>query len=245
MNTLDYELARARLKKVNAMITDLQRQATKIEKLLNHYQSTGDFEAKPDSESSEEWIHKTQELIKDVAKINETYNTYKKVLTYGVTRLRNVYGVVIEQMRKDFSYKYDIGRRVGILEAISDDDTVRDIFFNIISEMMPSTYWSNDIDDVIKFEGNNISTDVATNSPEDIIRRMVEPLAEKMDDNSKGFNKTYRIIYNNMDCHWGNLQTRYMNSHNTQNVPSKLTIVANNPAVFRKFKQSVKELLDG
>lgn len=107
----------------------------------------------------------------------------------------------------------------------------------ILRGLFPENYWSHK-DGVIADEYTEVKTQ------EEIVRDIIKPLAEKYNDTTKGYNKTFRIVYKRMGCSWSNLQTRYKNSNNLKTTPQKLTIVTNNQDVFRKFKKCVRELLD-
>lgn len=151
--------------------------------------------------------------------------------------MRNVYGIVIEQLRKEYRDKYGRDSLPEALEAISEDKTSRDLFETILRGLFPKGYWNHE-DDTADDNYNECKTQ------EEIVRDLIKPLAEKYNDLSKGYNKTLRVVYKRMDCSWSNLQTRYKNNNNLKTIPQKMTIVINNQSVFRKFKKCVNELLD-
>lgn len=80
--------------------------------------------------------------------------------------------------------------------------------------------------------------------PEELILKILVPLAIKRKDDSFGYAETFDLVCDKMDCSWGNLQTRYMNRNNLEEAPSKLTIIVSNANVLRKFKKTVRILLE-
>lgn len=164
------------------------------------------------------------------------FPTYNSVMRTVYSKMRNVYGIVLEQIRKDYKDKYGLDYSPDVLEAIGDNKNIKNIFESILKGLFPDEYWCC---------GEKYSEDgVESKSREAMVRELIKPLAEKYDDHSKGYNKTLRIIYSRMDCSWSNLQTRYKKTNGLRAIPQKITIVINNPEVYRKFKKSVRELLD-
>lgn len=96
-----YEQALRQLAGLEKTIRDLKRYASNLV-------STGDFTEKPTRMSNEAWQKRASETIKELMKTDKkNYPTFNSVLVPIYIRLRNVYGVVLDQLRKDFKYKYD------------------------------------------------------------------------------------------------------------------------------------------
>lgn len=184
------------------------------------------------------WQTDMKNIAYELIHINkEEFPTYNSVLKAVYLKLRNVYGIVLDQLRKEYKDRYGLDYFPDALEAVSDDKTSRDLFEMVLRGLFPQDYWSHK-DGVIDDEYSEIKTQ------EEIVRDIIKPLAEKYNDATKGYNKTFRVVYKRMGCSWSNLQTRYKNSNNLKTTPQKLTIVINNQDVFRKFKKCVRELLD-
>ena len=79
-------------------------------------------------------------------------------------------------------------------------------------------------------------------SPMDVIRTTIEPLAKALNDNSKGYNCTFRKVYAAMNVSWKNRLSRYQHQHNNKNKPSKLRLIADNPKLLKLFVDTVNEL---
>lgn len=184
------------------------------------------------------WQTDMKNIIYELVSINRSaFPSYNSVIKTVCLRMRDVYGVVIDQLRKDYRDKYNLDSSPDILEVISDNKTVKNLFETIIRGLLPKDY---------QFRDDNLSDDEYSdrNRQEDAIKELIKPLAEKYNDSSKGYSKTLRVVYKHMDCSWTNLQTRYKNNNNLKTTPQKMTIITNNQYVFRKFKKCVQKLLD-
>lgn len=85
---------------------------------------------------------------------------------------------------------------------------------------------------------------VLADTPEEIILKVIAPLAIKRNDESYGYIEAFELVCAHMQCSWGNLQTRYMNKNNVKEPPSKAAIITSNANVLRKFKKTVCVLLE-
>ncbi|MGN0382767.1 MAG: hypothetical protein ACI4DS_00745, partial [Eubacterium sp.] len=81
-------------------------------------------------------------------------------------------------------------------------------------------------------------------SPIDVIRTTIDPLAKALNDNSKGYNCTFRKVYAAMNISWKNRLSRYQHQHNNKNKPSKLRLIADNPKLLKLFVDTVSELME-
>lgn len=81
-------------------------------------------------------------------------------------------------------------------------------------------------------------------SPMDVIRTTIEPLAKALNDNSKGYNCTFRKVYADMNVSWKNRLSRYQHQHNNKNKPSKLRLIADNPKLLKLFVDTVNRLME-
>ena len=184
------------------------------------------------------WQSDMKNLVYELMKIdNDSFPTYNSVLKRVCLKLRDVYGIVIDQLRKEYKSKYGVDRASDVLEIISESNTEKDLFESVLRSLFPAGYWHH--------EDGVACADYSTEKAREVVvRELIEPLAKKYNDSSKGYNKTFREVYKNMDCAWGNLQTRYKRVNRLKANPQKFTIVVNNPTVFKKFKRTVGELLD-
>lgn len=87
------------------------------------------------------------------------------------------------------------------------------------------------------------TTKATVQSPEDIIRETIEPLAKLLNDNSKGYNCTFRKVYSAMDVSWSHRQSRYKNKHNNKNKPSKLKLITEDSKLLKMFISTVDDMI--
>lgn len=188
------------------------------------------------------WQTDMKNIIYELINIdNISFPSYNSVLKRIYIKMRNVYGIVIDQLRKEYRDKYGLDHNPDALDAISDDAVSRKVFESTLRGLFPTGYWScksGVIDDeYIEYKGAN-ETQIER------VMKIIMPLASKNRDSSEEFEETFNKVYKRMDCCWGNLQTRYKNINNTVEDPDKIILVATNPNVFRKFKRCVRQLLD-
>lgn len=247
---LDEELINKQIKELDAQYEQALRQLAglastirDLKKYAGHLINTGDFSVKPQRMSNEAWRGRASELVKELIRVDKkTYPTFNSVLKPIYIQLRNVYGVVLDQLRKDFRYNNDTLRYPSAFEAISDDDVVRELFDSILLGLFPDDYFEDEV--LLAIENGEDTELVEVEKPEEIILKIIAPLAIKRNDDSYGYVDTFNWVCDQLDCSWGNLQTRYMNKNNLTETPSKLTIIVSNANVLRKFKKTVRVALD-
>lgn len=231
-----YEKALQQLYGLNNTIRDLRTYA-------NHLIDTGDFSAAPKRLSNEAWRKRATEMIKELIKIDKAnYPSFNSVLVPIYIELRNVYGIVLEQLRKDFRSNNDTLRYPSAFEAISDDDVVRDIFDSLLISLFPKDYFNDDVLEFIKDKHSNNTS--LCDTPEEIVLKIIAPLAIKKNDDSKGFSQTFEFVCAHMNCDWKNLQTRYRNKYKISDPPSRMSIITDSTNVLNKFKKTVRSLLE-
>lgn len=239
LNEIDnqYRQAVRQLEGLNNTIISLQKYAS-------HLIDTGDFSSAPQRLSDEAWRKRASEMIKELIKIDRNnYPSFNSVLVPIYIELRDVYGVVLDQLRKDFRYNNNTLRYPSAFEAISDDDMIRDIFDSLLIGLFPDGYFT---DDVLNFIERRENGEVATldKSAHDVIVEIITPLAIKRGDESQGYSNTFEFVCSHTNCSWGNLKTRYMNKNKVEKPPTKEEIIISNANVLRKFKKTVCALLE-
>lgn len=247
--TYNEDLIRRRIEDIDAQynqvmgqLAGLDRTIRDLKQCANWLIHSGDFNIKTQRTSNEAWRKRASETIKELMRVDSgTYPTFNSVLIPIYIKLRDVHGVVLDQLRKDYKYKYDLLRSPSGFEAISDDDTVRDIFDSLLVDMFPKNYSKDEVLEII--ETGNADAYIK-NSLEEIIVKIILPLATKIGDNSYGYINTFDSVCSQMECSWGNLQTRYMNRHNLKAPPSRTLLILSNPNVMRKFKKTVRAMLE-
>ena len=250
---LTEELVNRRLREVNAQYEQALRQLAglnntiiNLQKYASHLISVGDFSARPQRLSNEAWRKRASEMIKELIKVDKkNYPTFNSVLVPIYIQLRNVYGVVLDQLRKDFRYNNDTLRYPSAFEAISDNDMIRNIFDSLLIGLFPDNYIVDEALNCIERGENNEEAVLDEPPAEEMILRIIAPLAIKRKDKSYGYIETFELVCANMKCSWGNLQTRYMGKNNIEDPPSKVAIITSNANVLKKFKKTICALLEG
>lgn len=244
------DLINKRLKELDAQYEEAQKQLRGLEntivnlkKYASYIVKTGEFNKTPKRMSDEAWRRRASEMIKELMRVDKaTYPTFNSVLVPIYTRLRDVYGVVLDQLRKDFRYNTYTLRYPSAFEAISADDTVREIFDSLLMALFPDDYFDDEVLDIIDEGGGEVAC--AKETPEETVMKIIIPLAVKCKDDSYGYINTFDNVCENMNCSWHNLQIRFMRKNNLEKMPSKLTIIVSNDNVLRKFKKTVRVMLE-
>lgn len=78
----------------------------------------------------------------------------------------------------------------------------------------------------------------------DPIRDTIEPLAKLYKDGSKGYNCTYRKVYDAMGCDWKYRRTRYKNYKGNKNIPSKIKLIESDKKLLKLFVDTVNQLME-
>lgn len=237
-----------RLREIKAQFQQAERQLQGLRRTIENldtYIKTDKPDAPPFRMSNAAWRKRTSEMIRELVKTDkESYPTFNSVLVPIYIKLRDVYGIVLEQMRKDYIYKYDTLRYPSAFEVISDDDVVRGIFESLLLSMFPTVYFSDEA--FLLSEQGDIDhiADMQRTKQEQAIMHKIVPLAIKKNDESHEYMNTFEEICSQMDCSWHNLQVRYMHKHKLDCLPSKLTVIAANDTVRRKFQKTIRVLLE-
>lgn len=79
--------------------------------------------------------------------------------------------------------------------------------------------------------------------PIDVVRSIIKPLAIALNDNTNGYNSTFRNVYDAMGVSWATRLTRYKNKHHNKNKPSKMKLIATDPKLFKLYVQTVNAML--
>ena len=226
-----------RLEGLNQTIIELQEYASGII-------STKDFTNIPNRLSNAAWRKRAAEMIKELTKINRsTYPSFDSVLVSIYKKLRDVYGIVLDQLRKDFRCNYNTLRYPSAFEAISDNDQVRDIFDSILLDLFPDNYFVDTVLECVE-HGEDNSLESADQASHETIIKIIEPLAVLRNDSSPEYQETFKEVCAFMDCSWKNLRTRYINRFGADSAPSREKIILSNNNVMRKFKNAVRIQLE-
>lgn len=214
-----------------------------LERYINRLLDTGDFSIQTPATSNESWCNRAIEMVKELVKINRgKYPTDASVLTDVYRKMRDAYGIVLDQLRKEYRINNDTLRSVSTLEAIADNLSMRDIFDAILLDLFPRDYFN---DNILEAANGNMNNNTDCFEDKDKIVALVRGVLESLkikDNDTMNYISIYSQALNRMPCHWDNLETRYMNKNPNNGKPTKMMLINTNPLVFNKFKSAVKTL---
>lgn len=179
----------------------------------------------------EKWKSKQFATMKSLIKERPEYKRVNVVLRKVYAKMRNVYGIVFEQEYKDYCERHNTSGHISTIEVVSDKEMLRSLFSSILADMFHT----------ITITSEHRQT--MANTVVDPVRETIKPLIEKYHDISKGGNNTFRKVYSAMDVSWNMRRSRYRNSHNLKNYPSKMTVVKSNPKLLKMFCDTVNQML--
>ncbi len=165
------------------------------------------------------------------------------VLRQIYRRLKELYGFVSEQLRKEYYRKYETAV-ISTLELIYLNDTWRSLFEHVLDDMIQTSFPAEEIEtanDNPDFENPKI-TPVTNHSK---MTEAVLALAETTGDTTAHYYKTYERIYNTMrsEQSWKNLMTRFKKSKNLSMAPSKSKLVQSSDKLTKQFVKTAKHIL--
>lgn len=271
------DMVQMRVKEVELLYNQVVRQMAglrknmeKLVKYANTIIESGEFDTQPYRMSDTAWQKRATETIRELVKIRrETFSCTNDVLSCIYIDLRDNYGVVLDQLRKDHRENNNLLRYPSAFEAISGDDMVRNIFDSILIGLFPKEYFEDDILVMIEHESEAKEAEISSLQTEDSIEppedKCIEPvisvkptedkvlaeehiadivarLAKDLGDTSFGKDRTFEYICDNMECHWGYLATQYKKRNQTQIAPSRYDIVVENERTRIIFERTAKRL---
>ncbi len=170
---------------------------------------------------------RVQQKLIQLGRLKDDAGSPKQITRKIIQALQRSHGLVLEQIMKD--YHKDFGVDTANLRAI-------DVLPNAkpFDEVFECT-----LDDLIQAaKDNNEDRKFKLN-----VIKYIEPLAKALDDDSPTYETTYDLVFENMNCHWGYLSTRYKNKHRTKSNPTKLDILRDSPGTFKKYILTTERLL--
>lgn len=169
-----------------------------------------------------DWKKKTNKLVETLA-MSTKFDDRKRALKNLYEYINRTYGIVWEQEIKDYKKKHPSVSKVPMFDLIYEDEKLRSIFDCALADMCD------------KYK-NTCKTD-----------RIMQPLIEKLNDNSTYHVTSYRKVYAKLretdpNINWKNLEKRYVAKHGKAGY-SKKKVVDSNPELFKKFEKAVNLVL--
>ena len=166
-----------------------------------------------------------------VLKLYPTMTKNQHVLRAVYTIMRNQYGIVFEEEKREYKEKYNIEHHVPTIDIIADNAKLKSLFESILNDM----------------ENSHIAVEQRkqmVNTVIDPITSTIEPLITKRNDKTKGGNNTYRKVYAAMGVvSWEMRRKRYQHVHKLKNIPSKKVLICNDPKLLKSFCSTVNKML--
>jgi hypothetical protein len=177
------------------------------------------------------WKRKIYAQADNIVKNSPTLTKNPQVLHSVYTVMRNQYGIVFEQEKREYKEKYGIEHNVSTIDIVADNQKLKSLFESILSDM----------------ESNDNTTEQhkqIVNTIIDPIASTINPLIAKRNDKTKGGNKTYRKVYAAMGVvSWEMRRKRYQHVHKLKNIPSKRVLIRNDPKLLKSFCSTVNKML--
>ncbi|MFA6843828.1 MAG: hypothetical protein WCR33_05475, partial [Bacilli bacterium] len=166
-----------------------------------------------------------------VLKLYPTMTKNQHVLCAVYTIMRNQYGIVFEEEKREYKEKYNIEHHVPTIDIIADNAKLKSLFESILNDM----------------ENSNVTVEQRkqiVNTVVDPIASTINPLIAKRNDKTKGGNNTYRKVYAAMGVvSWEMRRKRYQHVHKLKNIPSKRVLIRNDPKLLKSFCSTVNKML--
>lgn len=239
------------LERAEKQLRGLRKTVADVASYASHVLYTKAYEKEVPRLSNKAWQERAMDLVRDLVKCDrKQYPNVDVVLATVYRILRDEYGVVIKQIRKDYQRNNDILRTPTVFEAISDDDTVRDIFDAVLKDLFPDEYFEDRAltmayDTHFSVAGKDIHKKTRgrkKEDPKDVIDKVIKPIAIRNRDESFGFSETFERVCNATPCSWHNLQVRLQKKNGCKDLPTKIKVLEENPAALREFKKAAKRL---
>ena len=177
------------------------------------------------------WKHQIYSQADRVLKLYPTMTKNQHVLRAVYTIMRNQYGIVFEEEKREYKEKYKIERHIPTIDIIADNAKLKSLFESILNDM----------------ENNQVAVEQRkqiVNTVVDPIASAINPLIAKRQDKTKGGNSTYRKVYAAMGVvSWEMRRKRYQHTHKLKNMPSKKVLIRNDPKLLKSFCSTVNKML--
>lgn len=174
------------------------------------------------------WENQIDSVSSTIAQNDYHFHDKRSVMIAALKRMRDVYGYVHAQAEKEWLNGMDDINKPSTLYLIYHDTVYKSVLSSILGSMLEKSHKKED-----------------THQLDNIIEPLVVALSEKSPHHCSLYRKIFlKMEDDGMVC-WKNRITRYQKEHHTTKIPNKKTIISENRTLFRKFQQTVNEMLDG
>lgn len=169
-----------------------------------------------------DWKRRTNEFVDKLSESSK-FTDRNNVLKYLYDYINKTYGIVWDQEKREYRRRHSNISKVSTFDVIYEDEQLRSIFDCALADM------------VEKYK-NTCKVDL-----------IMQPLIEKLNDNSAYYVTSYRKVYAKLretdpNINWKNLEKRYVAKHGKAGY-SKKKVVDSNPELRAKFEKAVNLVL--
>ena len=171
-----------------------------------------------------DWKKKTNELV-DFLEKSSKFLDRNSVLKHLYGYMNESYGIVWEQEKKEYKRRHPNISKVSTFDVIYDDEQLRSIFDCALAD----------------------TCDKYKDTCNGKVDLMIQPLVEKLGDQSWHHTLSYRKVYamlrkTDPNINWKGLETRYVAKYGKAGMTKK-KIIEKNPELSRKFEKAVNLVL--
>ena len=169
-----------------------------------------------------DWKKRTNEFVDKLSESSK-FTDRNSVLKYLYNYINKTYGIVWDQEKREYRRRHSNISKVSTFDVIYEDEQLRSIFDCALADMAE------------KYK-NTCKVDL-----------IMQPLIEKLNDNSAYYVTSYRKVYAKLretdpNINWKNLEKRYVAKHGKAGY-SKKKVVDSNPELRAKFEKAVNLVL--
>ena len=169
-----------------------------------------------------DWKKRTNEFVDKLSESSK-FTDRNSVLKYLYDYINKTYGIVWDQEKREYRRRHSNISKVSTFDVIYEDEQLRSIFDCALADMAE------------KYK-NTCKVDL-----------IMQPLIEKLNDNSVYHVTSYRKVYAKLretdpNINWKNLEKRYVAKHGKAGY-SKKKVIDSNPELRAKFEKAVNLVL--
>lgn len=180
--------------------------------------------------NNQSWKSSIYEKMDHICANTSDFEKRANIMRWIYRYINKNYGVVWDQEIREYKERNKTHMLPSTIDVVQDKPIIRSIFESVLSDL----------------EYKYCRQKNGTESPVCWVDQVVAPLVKKYNDHSTSPMVTYRKIYRRMNENgkiaWKNMTTRYINEHGKK--PSKKDLIETRPTLRKKFRQTVKELME-
>ena len=211
----------------NNLTNHIDQRLTGIENNIL-YLSNMTKQSSPESVIDTIWKERAYSNIIQITKTQpKYYKQANKILKTIYNQMRNIYAVDWVKEKAEFKEKYS-SQSISTINIVASKEDLKSMFEKLFFKLFVNTD----------------QQEIKNSITKEDVKKIINPLIEKRQDQSYMGNRTYQTVYSKMDVNWQNRLTRYRNIKGLKNNPQKSKLIIEDPNLYKKFQKTVKELLN-